>query len=55
MRSGKGYLVTTKTGKLGRTYHSDGLINGKKPVYIEGEEKPILCYSGSLNLKGFID
>jgi hypothetical protein len=50
-----GYLVTTRTGKLGRTHHCDELINGKQPVYIDGEEKPLLCDPGSLNVKGFID
>lgn len=55
MKTGKGYIVTTRTGKLGRIYHGDDLINGKKPVCIDGEEKPILCYPGSLNVKGFID
>lgn len=29
-----GYLVTTKNGLQGRTYHSKGLINGKIPVYL---------------------
>jgi len=55
MKSGKGYIVATRTGKLWRTYHSDDLINGKLPVYIDGKDKPILCYPGSLNVKGFID
>jgi len=50
-----GYLVETKNGKKGRTYHSKGLINGKIPVYIEGEEKPILCIPDTLKLKGYVD
>lgn len=32
-----GYLVETKDGKHGRTYHSKGLINGKIPVYLATE------------------
>ena len=53
--SGRGYLVKTRTGKTGRTYHSKGLVNGKMPVYIDGEEKPLLCNPDSLVLIGFID
>ena len=55
MSRNSGYLVETKSGKEGRTYHNKGLINGKVPVYIEGEEKPILCEPLSLKLTGFID
>jgi hypothetical protein len=29
-----GYLVETKDGKTGRTFHKKGLINGKLPVYL---------------------
>ena len=29
-----GYLVKTKYGKSGRTYHDKGIINGKVPVYL---------------------
>lgn len=43
-----GYLVETKSGKQGRTYHNKGTINGKIPVYLvtchicggEGEHTP---------------
>lgn len=34
MAKNPGYLVTTKRGLQGRTYHSKGLINGKVPVYL---------------------
>ena len=50
-----GYLVETKSGMQGRTYHKQGLINGKFPVYIYGEETPILCERDSLKFIGFID
>jgi len=49
----KGYLVETKNGLIGRTYHSDPLINGKQPVYLE--KGKLLCDPGTLKLKGFID
>jgi len=54
-RKDPGYLVTTKKGKKGRTRHSDGKINGKVPVYIEGEKTPILCDLNTLKITGFID
>ena len=50
-----GYLVETKNGKTGRTFHNKGLINGKVPVYIDGEQIPLLCDINSLKLIGFID
>lgn len=55
--SNSGYLVTTKTGLTGRTYHKDALINGKQPVYVEKDGKPLqmLCDPDSLTLNGFID
>lgn len=62
MRENSGYLVETKTGKRGRTYHSKGLINGKVPVYLEDENKKlsfsdnaILCDPATLRIIGFID
>ena len=33
-RKNSGQLVKTKDGKIGRTYNSKGLINGKIPVYL---------------------
>ena len=54
-----GFLVKTKTGKRGRTYHSKGMINGKVPVYLEVDnnfsDNAILCYPNTLKTIGFID
>ena len=52
-----GYLVTTKKGIQGRTYHKDALINGKQPVYTEIDRKPVrlLCDPETLTINGFID
>lgn len=55
-----GYIVETKSGKIGRTYHSKGLINKKKPVYLEiskfkYSKTAILCIPESLKVIGFID
>lgn len=64
-----GYIVKTKTGKLGRTFHDKGEVNGKIPVYLatvsgeyKGEQVPmiysetaILCDPNGLKQIGFID
>lgn len=52
-----GYLVTTKKGLTGRTYHRDNLINGKQPVYleVEGKQVRLLCDPETLTVIGFID
>jgi hypothetical protein len=55
MSKNSGYLVETKTGKRGRTYHNKGMINGKIPVYLEGIEAPMLCDKDTLKLIGFVD
>ena len=64
-----GYLVETKDGKLGRTRHDKGIVNGKVPVYIatkvqdfDGLKVPVefsdtgtLCDPKTLKHIGFID
>ncbi len=55
MGKNSGYLVTTKKGLKGRTYHKDGTINGKVPVYIDGQKNAILCDVETLEMNGFID
>ncbi|MGV3695521.1 hypothetical protein [Flavobacterium sp.] len=51
---GAGKLVETKTGKIGRTYNHEGLVNGKYQVYCTDGSK-LLCSPENLTLKGFID
>ena len=49
-----GLLVETKFGKVGRTFNSDGLKDGKYLVYcIDGSK--MLCKPENLTIKGFID
>lgn len=48
-----GYLAETKSGKKGRTYHTDALVNGKQPVYCNGVK--LLCSPETLKVVGFID
>ncbi|WP_019540590.1 hypothetical protein [Proteiniphilum acetatigenes] len=52
-----GYLVTTKAGLKGVTYHKDALVDGKRLVYAlkDGKEVKLLCHPDSLTLNGFID
>jgi hypothetical protein len=38
-----GFMVETKRGLIGRTYHKDGLINGKMAVHIDDKPMPVLC------------
>lgn len=57
MSKNSGYQVKTKTGKLGRTYHIEGLINKKMVVHVEVNDKihKMLCDPKSLEIIGFID
>jgi hypothetical protein len=57
MSKNAGYLVKTKTGKEGRTYHRDGLVNKKMVVYVEinNKEVKMLCDPKTIEITGFID
>lgn len=37
MTKNSGYIVETKEGKTGRTFHSKGFVNKKQPVYLATE------------------
>lgn len=55
-----GYLVVTKSGKRGRTYHSKEPVNGKLAVYLETEpyiysDKAVLCVPETVEVIGHID
>ena len=52
-----GYLVKTKTGKDGRTYHKDGLINEKMIVHtkVDGEIVKMLCDPDTVEITGYVD
>lgn len=51
----KGQIVEDPDGKVGRTYYCKGKINGKVPVYFEGEDLPMLYDPRKLKIKGYID
>lgn len=57
MSENAGYLVETKTGKKGRTYHREKLINDKLIVYVEVESKEVkmLCDPQTIKIIGLID
>ena len=57
MSKNSGYLVETKNGQKGRTYHCENLINKKTIVHIDKENKSmkILCEPDTLKILGFVD
>ena len=57
MSKDSGYLVETKTGLNGRTYHREALVDGKQIVHIEKDGKTIKMLSDpkKITVKGFID
>ena len=57
MSKDAGYLVTTKSGKEGRTYHREGHINDKVVVHVEVDGKTVkmLCDPKTITTTGFID
>ena len=57
MSINSGYIVETKTGKKGRTYHRNNFVNKKTIVYMEvdGKEIKMLCDPKSLKIIGYID
>jgi hypothetical protein len=52
---GKGYLIKTRSGKTGRTYHSQDLVRGKVQVYLDGQQQNILVDPDNLEVVGFVD
>lgn len=57
MSKDAGYLVKTKTGKEGRTYHREGLVNKKMVVHVDvdGKDVKMLCDPKTIEIIGFID
>ena len=57
MSKDSGYLVKTKTGKEGRTYHRDNKVNGKVVVYVmvDGKEVKMLCDPETIEIIGYVD
>ena len=63
MSKDSGYLIETKGGIKGRTYHREGLVdcegsvNKKMVVHIEkdGKDVKMLCDPKTVKIIGFID
>lgn len=55
MSKDSGYLVETKSGKKGRTYHRETLVKKKQIVHIDGTDVPMLCDPKTLKIIGYID
>jgi len=57
MSKDAGCLVETKTGKQGRTYHKEGLVNKKMVVHVVEGDKDIklLCDPKTIKIMGYID
>jgi len=56
MSKDSGYLVETKTGKNGRTYHRENLIDKKIIVHvIDDNNLKILCDPQTIKITGYID
>lgn len=57
MSADAGYLVETKTGKQGRTYHREGLVNKKMVVHVEEDGKitKFLCDPKTVKIIGYVD
>ena len=57
MSKNSGCLVETKTGKKGRTYHREGLVNKKMVVHIEvnGKDVKMLCDPDTIKIIGYTD
>ena len=57
MSRDSGYIVQTKNGIEGRTYHRENLVNKKMVVHIEkdGKDVKMLCDPKTLKIIGFAD
>ena len=58
MSKDSGYLVKTKTGKEGRTYHRESLVGKKMIVHIVGEagiDVKMLCDPSTVEIIGYVD
>jgi len=57
MTKDAGYLVETKSGKFGRTYHREERINDKVVVHVEidGKVVKMLCDPKTIVTTGYVD
>lgn len=57
MSKDSGYLVKTKSGNMGRTYHREDKVKGKMVVHvsINGNVTKMLCDPKTIEVTGFVD
>ena len=55
MSKNSGCLVETKTGKTGKSFYKDNLVNGKMVVHVENEKMPYLCDPKAVKIIGYFD
>lgn len=55
MSKNSGCYVETKTGKIGKIYYKDKLVNGKTIVHVDDMELPMLCDPKTLKITGYFD
>ena len=57
MGKDSGYLVKTKSGLEGRTYHKESLVNKKMVVHVmvNGKAVKMLCDPKSVDVIGYVD
>jgi hypothetical protein len=57
MGKDSGYLIETKSGKTGRTYHREARINDKVVVHVDVDGKTVkmLCDPNTITTIGFVD
>lgn len=55
MAKNSGCFVTTKTGKTGKSYYKDKLVNGKMIVHVDGETMAYLCDPKTVKITGYFD
>jgi hypothetical protein len=57
MSKDSGYLVRTKSGEEGRTYHREGLVIGKTVVHVNKDGKTLKMLSDpkTIEIIGYID
>lgn len=53
-KGNSGKIVRTRSGKTGRVYNSESIINGKVAVHTDDGQK-ILCNPNDLSVTGFFD
>jgi hypothetical protein len=55
MSKNSGCFVVTKTGKTGKSFYKDKLINGKIIVHVDDMKLSMLCDPKTVKITGYFD